>query len=197
MDGSLQEAPMGRFLIITLALFTSVEASANPVLSEMLRASAVDGPHVRLDYLADKARSNAQAPVLGCHGSYCSPWQADKDTSADTGSGVRDLFAMHMCDCYVPTGTELKYAPVDKPTYSMATVKVTSYQGDPVPGGLCQVECAPGAGKADAALPEGTTDPKTEGAGGGSCTFAPTGRQATLPLLAFVAAIIVFWRRRS
>lgn len=189
---------MGKFLFVfTLALFTSLEASGNPMWTESLRASAVDGPHVRLDYLAVKGGSG-QLPVLGCHGTYCSPWQAGPDSSGNTGSGVKELLSAHMCDCYVPTGTELKYEPVDKPSYfTTATVKVGSYQGDPVPGGICQTECALGAGKADAALPEGTTDPKTESAGGGSCTFAPSGRQATLPLLTFVAAIIVLWRRRS
>lgn len=202
---------MGRFLIVfILALLSSIEASANPLWSEMLRGSPADGPHVRLVYLVVKTTSDSAAPVLTCHGASCSPWQEDSDTSENTGSGVKALRAMHMCDCHVPTETELKYIPENKPSY-FTTINVTvpaSYQRDPEPGASCQAECeladTQAAGKAghdDAAPPAATGGAPAGGdetaPGGGDCTFAPVPRHTALPLLVLALGLIVFGRRRS
>ena len=158
---------MKRFFIIAVfALLISVDASANPAWVSSLSTQPVDGPHVKLTYLCDTAVKDDETPLLNYHGTSHSPWKVGQDTSMNTGSGVRPLHMMEMCDCHVPTGEKLIYqsAPgnLSYGVHTTVTVAATYAQAS-VAGNPCAAECAladamdgGSAEEADAALPVAT-----------------------------------------
>jgi hypothetical protein len=120
------------FLCASL-LLSSTTALANPMMVvQELRGQAVAGPHVKLTYTY-----NYGSPVgITTHGTSHSPWADAGSTSRDTGSGVKSLPILQMCDCHVPTSTALDYSTTTSPSVT-TQVQVPA---DPT-GGDCMDPC--------------------------------------------------------
>lgn len=89
------------------ALFAA-NAYANPIAMEVARAREVPGPHVQLTYAVDSGKTPQTPSVPGIFGSKSTPWKT-APYRANTGSGVRSLSGIQMCDCNVPLGQSLVY----------------------------------------------------------------------------------------
>jgi hypothetical protein len=162
------------FLCASL-LLTSTTALANPMMVvQELRGQAVAGPHVKLTYTY-----NYGTPAgVTTHGTSHSPWVNAGSTSRDTGSGVKSLPILQMCDCHVPTSIMLDYSTTTSPSVT-TQVQVPA---DPS-GGDCATPCLPAdadaadAGGRDAPLSTGGTTATggATGTGGATATGGATG----------------------
>ena len=176
---------MTKHLIIVVgALLFSAEAAANPAWSDKLTAEATQGPHVKLVYLYDSGIEDVSPRKLrSFYGTRQSPWLPGRSTSADTGSGVRPLSTLEMCDCHVPTGQVLTYELTT--TYNamfapITTIASVTVPADPSSGPPCSAACAQAdaldggnAGEVDAAFPVGTGG--SPGTGGETATGGSPG----------------------
>ncbi len=86
----------------------AVNAYANPVAMEVARIREVPGPHVQLTYAVEAGKTPQTPSVPAIFGSKSTPWKT-APYRANTGSGVRELSGIQMCDCNVPLGTPLVY----------------------------------------------------------------------------------------
>jgi len=177
------------FIIAAIACLFPIEASANPAWVTSLSAQPVDGPHVRLVYRCDTVYEDDNPPILNYHGTSHTPWRLGQDTGMDTGSGMRSVHVMGLCDCHVPTEQKLIYqSEPGTPSYGVyTTVTVAAtYAQDPLAGNPCGEECAlagvidgGGVGEADAALPVATGG--SPGTGGALSTGGDPGTGGPLP----------------
>jgi hypothetical protein len=181
-------------LILVASALVSSTALANPVMGvQELRGEAIAGVHVKLSYTYNYGK----APVITTvHGTSQSPWVSGGTTSRDTGSGVKPIGILVMCDCHVPTATTLDYdAELSDGTRSSlsASVRVAPQANfDEYPTSQdCIVPCQ----LADAAQ-TGVGDPTSAKAGGG-CTFLGSRTSPALLGLALLGLVIAARRRRS
>ena len=130
---------MKLFLLATAnTILFSTFAVANPMWAERVTAQAVTGPHVLLQY---EVAGTAVIPSgVTTYGTSHSAWTDAGTTSADTGSGLRLLQVLQMCDCHVPVGIILTYQVSARYGYAMpASVTVPA---TPPFSGPCTAECA-------------------------------------------------------
>jgi hypothetical protein len=191
------------WLLAINVLLLSTRATANPTWTEKLTGSALEGPNVRLFYAYD-SYSQASPQLLTTYGTSHSPWTETTGYSADTGSGVRTLKALAMCDCHVPSGGTLTYklssGMTFGPYYGSVDISVpASLVHDPSlpPNSVaCSAECAladavdgvadpvDGAAPIDSPIPPatggapgtgGATASSATGSGGATTTSATSG----------------------
>ena len=94
-------------ILASQGLLFAASAYANPIATEAARIREVPGPHVQLTYAVDgKVPQTPSIPAI--FGSKSTPWKAASYRS-NTGSGVRALNGIQMCDCNVPLGQPLVY----------------------------------------------------------------------------------------
>ena len=120
-------------------LLASSTASANPVMMvQEFRGQAVAGPHVKLSYTY-----NIYSPPTGAttHGTSHSNWVRTGSTSRDTGSGVKSIPILEMCDCHVPSGTTLDYQLVFSTGTSTAAPLRVTVPSAPSTTVACVAEC--------------------------------------------------------
>jgi MYXO-CTERM domain-containing protein len=86
----------------------AANAYANPIMMEVARLREVPGPHIQLTYAVDSGKTPAAPSVPAIFGSKGTPWKT-APYRANTGSGVRLLNGIQMCDCNVPLGNALVY----------------------------------------------------------------------------------------
>lgn len=86
----------------------AASAFANPIAMEVARVREVPGPHVQLTYAVDTGKTPQTPSVPETFGSKSTPWKT-APYRANTGSGVRLLSGIQMCDCNVPLGASLIY----------------------------------------------------------------------------------------
>jgi hypothetical protein len=86
----------------------AASAYANPIMMEVARVREVPGPHVQLTYAVDSGKTPHIPSVPAIFGSKSTPWKT-AGYRANTGSGVRLLNGIQMCDCNVPLGKSLVY----------------------------------------------------------------------------------------
>ena len=159
---------MKTFPILSASLLLlSTTALANPIMVvQEISAQVVSGPHVKLTYTY-----NYGGPNVATHGTTHSPWVSAGSTSRDTGSGVKELPILRMCDCHVPTATTLDYRIVNGGMSPSAATQVSvPAQADLdkyVTGDDCRIPCQ----QADADAVDGGQTNTTGGAvGGGGAT---------------------------
>jgi hypothetical protein len=86
----------------------AANAYANPIMMEVARVREVPGPHVQLTYAVDSGKTPQTPSLPGIFGNKSTPWKTTP-YRANTGSGVRSLSGIQMCDCNVPLGQSLVY----------------------------------------------------------------------------------------
>jgi hypothetical protein len=95
-------------LILASVLLAS-PVLANPIATEALKVRAVPGPHVQLTYAVEGRTPQPPLNVV-TFGTKSTPWKAlDGSFNTNTGSGIRALNAVQMCDCNVAIGQTLAY----------------------------------------------------------------------------------------
>lgn len=96
-------------------LFTA-SAYANPMSTEVARVREVPGPHVQLTFAVETSKTPQTPSIPATYGSKSTPWKT-APYRANTGSGVRALNGIQMCDCNVPLGQALVYKFTAAGTY--------------------------------------------------------------------------------
>jgi hypothetical protein len=159
---------MKTFALSFASLLLSNAAFANPIMIvQELSAQVVAGPHVKLTYTHNYGSSDVTT-----HGTTHSPWVSAGSIARDTGSGVKDLPILRMCDCHVPTGSTLDYRIGTGSMSPASTTQVSvPEQGDldKVTGDDCKLPCQ----QADAdAVDAGQIDGTGGATGAGGATAA-------------------------
>jgi MYXO-CTERM domain-containing protein len=182
------------FLLSTSLLLFSSAAAANPIMVvQELSAQVVAGPHVKLTLTYNYGGSDVTT-----HGTSQSPWVSAGSTSRDTGSGVKELTIVQMCDCHVPPSTTLDYKVGDGRMSPFANTQVSVPAQDEADGygDACKLPCQ----QADAADAGRKSDaggaPVTQSSGSGCAVVAPGTSPALLALALFGLGIAVRRRRR-
>jgi hypothetical protein len=113
------------FLVAQIVLLAT-PAFANPIATEVLRAREVEGAHVQLTYGVDgKAPQIPAIPItFGIKSTTWKPLAISYSTN--TGSGLKGVRAVQMCDCGVPLGQPLSYNVTVASTYDGKAVTLTS-----------------------------------------------------------------------
>lgn len=188
---------LAQLIVTSQLVIFATPAFANPIAMEVVRAREVAGGHVQLTYGVDgKSPPTPSATVT--FGSKSTSWKPlAGGYRTNTGSGVRGVNAIQMCDCEVAIGQTLSYkvtvasAYDGKPvTYTASLTTSGKYDPSPiappaepdagvmpwdipdpieVQGLDCAVECA-------STLPQGTGG--ATGAGGATETGGTTGTGA-------------------
>jgi MYXO-CTERM domain-containing protein len=155
---------MKTFPFLFASLLLSSAAFANPVMIvQELSAQVVAGPHVKLTLTYNYGGSDVTT-----HGTSHSPWASAGSTSRDTGSGVKELPILRMCDCHVPTASTLDYRIGNYGSPSSATQVSVPEQSDLVTGDDCKRPCQ----QADADAVDAGQTSATGGAMGAGGTAA-------------------------
>jgi hypothetical protein len=153
-------------------LLTSTAAVANPMMTvQELRGQALAGPHVKLTFTFNYSPDPVSATT---HGTSHSPWVSAGSTSRDTGSGVKPLPILEMCDCHVPTGIPLDYKLVYASGFSSSTSVQVS-----VPTSPSGVDCTTACQLADAAAADAGGLDAPVATGGAIGTGGATGSGGT------------------
>jgi hypothetical protein len=135
-------------VLASQGLLFAASAYANPIMMEVARIREVPGPHVQLTYAVDLTKAPQTPSIPAIFGSKSTPWKT-ASYRANTGSGVRTLSGIQMCDCNVPLGQPLVYK------FTVAN----AYDGKSIDYSLAVTPT--GAGKYDA----GAVEPSTIDAG--------------------------------
>jgi hypothetical protein len=211
-------------IVAAEAVLFAAPALANPIALEVFRVREVAGSHVQLTYGVDgSAGKTPQIPISAAtFGRKSTAWKSPGlDFNTNTGSGIRGLKAVQMCDCSVSVGQTLAYqitvasaydghiltlttpittsgnydAAIKDPSTIDADVMPWTIPDPPDVQGLdCAVECTDTvpSGTGGAPGPD-TTDSL---AGGGSCVIAQGGRSTGLVVLLLAAGLALVGRRK-
>ena len=95
-------------VLASQGILFAASAHANPIAFEVARIREVPGPHVQLTYAVETTKTPQTPSSPASHGSKSTPWKT-APYRANTGSGVRSLNGIQMCDCNVPLGQSLVY----------------------------------------------------------------------------------------
>jgi MYXO-CTERM domain-containing protein len=181
--------------LLCVSLLFSSAAVANPMMVvQELSAQVVAGPHVKLTLTYNNGGSDVTK-----HGSTQSPWINAGSTSRDTGSGVKELPIIQMCDCHVPASTTLDYKVGDGGMSPLATTHVSVPTPDEADryGDACKLPCEQAdADAADAGRTNGSGGATTTKASGGGCAFVTPKTSPTLLGLALLGLGFVLAARR-
>jgi uncharacterized protein (TIGR03382 family) len=114
--------PLSQLLVASQILILAAPAFANPYAREVLRAREVPGTsgqsNVQLTYGVDGKTPQAPTDVV-TFGTKTTPWKlAASGYNTNTGSGVRYVSAIQMCDCGVTIGQSLEYKITGVSAYS-------------------------------------------------------------------------------
>jgi MYXO-CTERM domain-containing protein len=96
-------------VLASQGILFAASAYANPYATELARIREVPGPHVQLTYAVEMSKTPQTPSVPVGFGSRLTPWKTATSYQANSGSGVRPLNAIQMCDCNVPLGQNLVY----------------------------------------------------------------------------------------
>ena len=115
-----------QIIVASQLVILATPAFANPIALEVVRAREVPGSHVQLTYGVD-GKTPATPSNTTTFGSKSTPWKAPAGTyQTNTGSGVRGVNAIQMCDCGVPVGQKLGYQITVASAYDGRTVTLTA-----------------------------------------------------------------------
>ena len=97
------------FIVASQLVILATPAFANPIATEAFRAREVPGPHVQLTYAVDGKTPATPSDVV-TFGSRHTPWKLMTTSfNTNTGSGIKGISGIQMCDCQVPMGKSLEY----------------------------------------------------------------------------------------
>lgn len=122
---------LSRFFLASQVLMLAAPVFANPYAREVVRAREVRGgdglSNVQLTYGVDGKTPQAPTDVV-TSGTKTTPWKlAAGGYNTNTGSGVRYVSAIQMCDCGVAIGKSLEYkVTVESPYGSPSTLTLTA-----------------------------------------------------------------------
>jgi hypothetical protein len=106
---------ISRLLVLCFSL-VSGSALANPYrIVGRLSLEATGNTHVRIRFYTNYGN---RTPPITLYGTSHSDWfTTGASYSEDTGSGVQDMAYNYMCDCHVPTGSDLTYTAEEASSY--------------------------------------------------------------------------------
>ena len=138
-------------ILASQGLLFAASAYANPIMMEVALIREVPGPHVQLTYAVDNGKGPQTPSNPAIFGSKSTPWKA-ASYRTNTGSGLRTLSGIQMCDCNVPLGQPLVYK------FAVAS----AYDGKSIDYSLAVTPT--GTGKYDASVVDAT--PSVDGEAG-------------------------------
>lgn len=101
-------------------------AFANPIALEVVRAREVAGSHVQLTYGVDGKEPKTPSNTV-TFGTTSTEWKTlAAGYNTNTGSGVKGVKAIQMCDCNVAVGQSLAYEITVASAYDGKVVTLTS-----------------------------------------------------------------------
>jgi hypothetical protein len=130
---------ISRLLVLCFSLVSGT-ALANPYrIVGRLSLEATGNTHVRIRFYTNYGN---RTPPITIYGTSHSDWfTTGASYSEDTGSGVQDMAYNYMCDCHVPTGSDLTYTAEEASSFIdlFLTAKIT-----PAPNAtaFCDDQCA-------------------------------------------------------
>ena len=117
---------LSQLVVASQFVLLATPAFANPIALEVVRAREVAGGHVQLTYGVD-GKTPATPSDAVTFGTKSTPWTAlAGGYSTNTGSGVKGVNAIQMCDCDVPVGQSLGYKLTVASGYDGKTVTLTT-----------------------------------------------------------------------
>ena len=117
---------LSQLFVASQIVILATPAFANPIAMEVVRAREVAGGHVQLTYGVD-GKTPATPSDTVTFGSKSTPWTGlAGGYSTNTGSGVKGVNAIQMCDCDVPVGQSLGYKVTVTSAYDGTTVTTLS-----------------------------------------------------------------------
>jgi hypothetical protein len=126
-----------------LAFLWSSSAGANPISMDVLRArQAPQTTHVQITYAVDSDTApNTPSAITRDDQALSGSWTNTSSFTANTGSGLKELKAVQLCDCDVPLGERLYKVTVMPAMGSQemefqATVTVVDNLGAPADAGV-------------------------------------------------------------
>jgi MYXO-CTERM domain-containing protein len=113
---------LSQLIVASQFVILATPAFANPYAREVLRAREVAGPNgpsnVQLTYGVDGGHPQTPTDVV-TFGNKSTPWKAPATSyNTNTGSGLRWVDPIQMCDCGVAIGQSLEYKITVESAYS-------------------------------------------------------------------------------
>jgi hypothetical protein len=115
-----------QLIVASQIVLLATPAFANPYAREVARAREVAGSHVQLTYGVDGKAPATPSDVV-TFGTKHTAWKLPGASySTNTGSGVKSVSAIQMCDCNVPVGQSLSYKIMVESAYDAKVVTLTT-----------------------------------------------------------------------